>query len=378
MTVFKTFLKILNKNKFIVILYTGILLIFGVSNFQNSEKNISFTPSKPDIIIVNYDDNKGLTKNLIDYLDKNANITLLSEDTSKIDDALFYREANFVIYIPKGYSNNTSLNIKIKSTGDYMASFASMLLTRYLKLSSIYLTQNLPEEQILNKINNNLDNNVELLLTSHLDSSSLEKTSSYFNFASYSIFATLIYIICIILSVFNNIPVKKRTIISSTNYKKNNRMLLLANFAFSLIVWLFYLLIGFILIGNTLFSLRGIIYIINSLVFTLCVCSIAFFIGSLVQSKNAINGITNVVALGSSFLCGAFVPQAWLPVFVKKIAHIIPTYYYINTNDTISTIESINIESLKPIFINTIIMLIFLVIFVILTNIITRKKRKLA
>ena len=36
MTVFKTFLKILNKNKFIIILYTVFLIGFGGFNMQTS------------------------------------------------------------------------------------------------------------------------------------------------------------------------------------------------------------------------------------------------------------------------------------------------------------------------------------------------------
>lgn len=46
MTVFKTFWKILNKNKVIVIIYTVMLLIFGVSNMQTSEKSMNFVASK--------------------------------------------------------------------------------------------------------------------------------------------------------------------------------------------------------------------------------------------------------------------------------------------------------------------------------------------
>ena len=65
MTVFKTFLKILNKNKFIIILYTLFLIFFGGFNMQTSESNINFVASKPDIMIVNYDEEKGITKDLI-------------------------------------------------------------------------------------------------------------------------------------------------------------------------------------------------------------------------------------------------------------------------------------------------------------------------
>lgn len=382
MTVFKTYLKILNKNKFIVLLYTVILLVFGISNFQNSEKSLSFVASKPDITIVNYDDNKGVTRGLIDYLEKTSNVSIVDEDSSALDDSLFYRENNYIIYIPKGFNDDflkgNNPELEIKSTGDYQASFASMLTSRYIKVASAYQKMNLSESTLVSKVEETLKQETNINLTSKLDSTSLEKAAYYYSFASYSIFATLIYVICIILSVFNSEKIKKRTIISSTNYKKNNRILLLANCLFAFVVWIFYVFISFILVGKTLFSLHGLLFIINSLVFTLCAASIAFFIGALVQNKNAINGIVNVVALGSSFLCGAFVPQEWLPDFVLKIAHILPTYYYINNNNYLVSLERFNSESLMPLFINLIAMIVFIIIFIVLTNIVSKKKRKIA
>ena len=41
MTVFNTFLKVLNKNKVLVIVYTVILLIFGASNMKTNENSIA-------------------------------------------------------------------------------------------------------------------------------------------------------------------------------------------------------------------------------------------------------------------------------------------------------------------------------------------------
>ena len=67
---------------------------------------------------------------------------------------------------------------------------------------------------------------------------------------------------------------------------------------------------------------EGLIYILNSFIFTICATTMSFFIGNLITNKNAVNGIVNVVALGSSFLCGAFVPMRWLPDSVLKIAHV--------------------------------------------------------
>ena len=127
-----------------------------------------------------------------------------------------------------------------------------------------------------------------------------------------------------------------------------------------------------------MFSIQGVIYIVNSFIFTICALTIAFLIANLVNNKNAINGIVNVIALGSSFLCGAFVPVEWLPASVLKVAHILPTYWYIQTNELMKTIEKFDIESLKPVFINMGVIALFTIIFVIITNIISKRKRKIA
>ncbi|MCI8273009.1 MAG: ABC transporter permease [Clostridia bacterium] len=116
---------------------------------------------------------------------------------------------------------------------------------------------------------------------------------------------------------------------------------------------------------------------LNSLTLTICATTIAFLIGNLFNNKGAINGIVNVIALGSSFLCGAFVPMEWLPDSVLKIAHAIPTYYYISTNEALKTLEEFNFEELSPLVINMVIILGFSVLFIILANIISKKKGKI-
>ena len=381
MTVFKTFLKILNKNKFIIILYTTFLIGFGGFNMQTSENSTNFVQSKPDILIINNDEEKGITKDLIKYLTENSNIVDIKEDEESINDALFYRDVNYIIYIPKNYSKDfidgKNPEIKIKSTGDYQSSLAEMLLSRYIKVANIYQKSNNDENELIDKINETLSKQTEVEVTSKLDTSSLSKATFYYNFASYSILACLVYVICLILSSFKDEKIQKRTIISSMNYKKHNRQLLLSNSVFSLILWIFYVALSFALIGNVMFSEQGLIYMINSFVFTICATTMAFFIGNLVTNKNAINGIVNVVALGSSFLCGAFVPMQWLPDSVLKLAHILPSYYYISTNELLKTLEEFNFETLKPIIINMLIMLGFAVVFTVLSNIVSRRKRKI-
>lgn len=258
MTVFKTFLKILNKNKFVVLLYTIILLIFGVFNMTTSENNTNFIAAKPDILIINKDEEIGLTKNLIEYIKDNSNIIDIKLEEDSVNDALFYRDVNYIIYIPENYRqtilNGEEPEIQIKSTGDYQSSYAEMLLSRYIKIQNIYSNEISNEEELIEKINNSLENETQIEVTSKLDTNSLSKASFYYNFASYSILAGAIYVICLILSSFNEKSIRKRTIISSMNYKKHNRILLLSNGLFATALWLFYIAISFIIVGETMFS----------------------------------------------------------------------------------------------------------------------------
>lgn len=85
--------------------------------------------------------------------------------------------------------------------------------------------------------------------------------------------------------------------ISSMNYKKFNRQLLVSNGALALILWFLYVVLSFILIGDIMFTTHGLILIANSFVFSICSLTIAFLIANLISNKNAINGIINVVAL---------------------------------------------------------------------------------
>ena len=380
MTVFKTFFRIVNKLKPTIILYTALLIIFGAVNMKTSDNNINFVNSKPDILIINQDVNKGLTKNLIDYIKKNSNIVKVENNEEKINDALFYREVSYVIYIPKDYRKNVLLGknpkLDIKKTDEYDAHLSEMMLKRYIKLQNIYNKEAGSEDELITLINDNINDDVNIKITSKVDTSKTYNIAYYFNFASYSILAIIIYIVCLVLCSFKEESISKKINISSINYKSHNNKILLASIVFSSIVWLLFVIIGVIVVGDIMFSIRGLISIINSFIFTFCALTLSILISSLTNNKNAISGIVNVIALGSAFLCGAFVPAEYLPSSVLNFAHILPAYYYINSNDLLKNIDVISISSMHSIIINTIIIIMFSILFIILNNVVTRKKRK--
>lgn len=381
MTIFKTFLKVLNKYKITIIIYSIILIFFAGFNMKSNDNNLNFTASTPNIIIINNDKDSSLTKDLIAFLSENSNIKELKNTEEDIDDALFYRDISYAIYIPDDFGNdflnNKDHEIKVKSNGDYNASLAEMLLNKYLKIADIYRKRNISEEELIKKINMTLAEKSDVILTTKLDSDTLMRLSSYYNFTNYCFLATSIYIICLILSSFKNPNVNKRTIISSLNYRKFNFKLLLCNILFALVLWLFYTILALIIFGSILFSLNGLLFIINSLIFLIFTVVLAFLLNNLIQNKEAINGIVNIIALGSSFLCGAFVPMEYLPVGVLKIAHILPSYYFIKNNNLIRSIEIFNYYNLKPIIFNGVIIVLFSIGLIIINNIASKLKQKI-
>lgn len=373
MIVFKTILKILNKLKGMLILYTFMLVMITFIN-QTSNNETSFLESKPSIAIVNEDDSL-ITNDFIDYMDKHCIIKNLAP--KNIDDALFYRSINMVVYIPKDFGENllsNNVTLEYKASGDEASSYTKMLIEKYIKTVLIYKDY-YSDEELINHVNNllKLDANVEI--KTKLETSKLERMTRYFNFLNYALLAGSVYCISMILASIKEEKVKKRTIISSFDYKKYDRIVLGTLSIVIFGMWLLYMLLSIILFKNTIFTSNGLAYILNSFVFTIASLCIGYLIGNITQNKNAIAGIINVVALGSSFLCGCFVPVEYMPDYALKIAHIFPTYYYVSNNEIIKTIEAFNPTLIKSLLKNGFIIVLFSLLFILLTNYISKKKQ---
>lgn len=379
MTTFNTFWKIVKKYKGTIILYTVILIAFGGINLKNNDISQTFEQELPDIAIVNKDENKSLTNNLINYLDKNTKIRNIKE--KDLEDALFYRDISYIIYIPENYTNNLLNNknpeINIKTNNNYDATLSELILTRYLKTQNIMLKQSTDENEIINNINEVLETQVNINLTSKQNISNIEKTATYFNFASYSITAVVIFITCLVLSSFHQKEINKRIIISSTNYKKNNKWILISSTLFASIVCIFYIILGLIILKESLLNIKGIIYIINTALFTFTTLTLALLISNLIYNKNAITALVNIIALSQAFLCGAFIPAKYMPDKVLQVAQILPARWYIKSNDILKNVENITINNTDQIMTNMIVMILFAIIFIILTNIVSKYKEKI-
>ena len=140
MIIFSTVFKILNKLKGNLILYTVILLAITLFNTTSGNMN-HYEATKPDILIVNKDQNNEITKGFVSYLKEQATLKDIDiNDQEKVDDALFYRDISYVVYIPENFGddlvNDKNPTIEYKSNGNENASFTQMLIENLSKNSN--------------------------------------------------------------------------------------------------------------------------------------------------------------------------------------------------------------------------------------------------
>ena len=381
MIVFKTILKILNKLKGLIILYTIMLVSVALVN-QTSGNVDSFEEIKPSVIIVNNDKSESkVTNHFIKYLENHMEVKDIDTDNEeKIDDALFYRDVSLVVYIPDGFGDDLldskDVSVEYKISGDKGSSYGKMLVQNYFDSFNIY-NNYYDGDELFGKLDNalNLDLNVEV--KSKVDTNSLSRMARFFNFLNYAILAGCVYSISMILASLKSQNVRKRTIVSSYDYKKYNRIVLEACSVVIIGMWILYMILALIIFKDLFISMNGLWYVINSFVFSLCSLCIGFLIGNITQNKGAISGIVNVVSLGSSFLCGCFVPFEFMPDYVIKIAHIFPTYYFVINNEALKVMDNFSLSSVSPLILNMGIVLIFGVCFVIITNYVSKRKQVL-
>lgn len=353
-----------------------MLLVFGTMNLKANKNSFEFISSKPDIIIVN--NSSGIiTDNLISYLKTNANVKNIT-DENDIDDAVFFRDANYVIYIPKEFENKIEngkeFNIDIKTNNSYDSYIASELLNKYLDVFSKYM--NLYNDKILaiQKLDNTLNKKADVVIENKTSLNS--KTSLFYNFSSYSIMAIVIYIICLVLSSFNDEKISKRTGVSGMNYKTFNNYLYISSFTFTFIIFIVYLILSFLILKSSILNINGILYSLNMFIFFIVSFTMAILISNLVKSKGAISGVVNVISLGSAFLCGAFYTcKIYAFICFKNCPHF-PTFYFIDSNEYIASLQNFDKASYEFVLKNFIIMIVFIIFFLILNTLVTRFKRK--
>lgn len=385
MQIYKAFFKVIYKNLSQIMIYVVIFIFLAMAFANTNSKSAytNFTETKVNIVFINHDTNSRLVEGLKDYLSKNTNIEDIPDDTQKLQDALFFREVEYIVRVPKGFTDGllSGETLQLEKTtvpGSTSEIYLDSIINKYLNTAKTYADnmENLSEEQLLSYIHKDLAQKTEVVLNNSVEQSSKnEKIGFYFNYMAYSLFAILILGVSSVMLVFNNTDLKKRNLCSPVKLRNMNFQMILGNLSYAILAWFAMIFASFIMYGSYMVTARGLLLLLNSFVFTLAALSISFLIGNVIKSKGAMSAASNVVSLGTCFISGVLVPQALLGKTVLTIASFTPNYWYVKSNNSIANLVNFNMENLTPIFLNMLIIIGFAVAVLTVTLVVIKQKR---
>lgn len=344
MQVYKVFFQILYKQKGQILLYLGIFLALGtiMSSQAQSTGNNSFEKTSYPFAVFD-EDGSDASRSMIEYLSKENECVELEDDNETIQDELYNRNISCVIRIPKGFGESLMEGrdmVKPEITtipGTIYGETFKNLVSRYSSIARGYRAGGFSGSQIIGKTESACEDSVTVTMADGAGGS--EHSLLYWSFA----YVPYIFIsICIvgigpILVVFHKKEVAERNHCSSYPQGRFNLELYAGVVTTGMVVCLCYCLMAIFPMRNGMnfFSVHGLLYCLNMLCFMFVSLGIVFLLGQVVKKAAALNMISNIIALGMSFLCGVFVPLEYLGEGLIKAAHFLPAYWYITSANLI-------------------------------------------
>lgn len=385
MTIFKTYFKIIKKLSLSLSIYIVVFLSLSIAftYIGNSNNADTFTQSKTRVAFINEGEPSVLIQGLKDYLRGHSTYVDIENKTDKLQDALFFRDAEYILKIPVDFTKNfmAGKSVTVDKTvvsGSVSSIYTDILINKYFKTARLYVSNSkgLSQEELVGQIKKDLELETEVILKPSGQKTSRTSSIVYFyNYMPYIIINILILGVSSVMLVFNDIRLKRRNLCSPVSNISVNLQILLGNIVFALSCWALLVMLSLLLYRQDMFNLNSIYFFINSLVLTITILSISFLIGILIKSRNAQSGISNVVSLGMCFLTGVFVPQEMLSENVLAIAKFLPTYWYIRANKAIGALTNFNMENVGPIVSYMLIELGFAVALISITLVLSKRKQ---
>lgn len=369
MTVFKSYLKIALFNKVTILIYLGIFFAFAIFIANLGTAETEFVEVKPNVSIFD-NSNSLLSSMFIEYVEQNANVIEIDDDN--VDDALFFRTADYIIYIPEDFENEKQIDSR-SIPESFREAYLEILINRFLNIVDTYENYGYTHEEIENVIFDDMDTEVDVSLDVEVEPIA-NKINSYYNFSNYIILSLNIFLVSLIVKTFREEPILKRNLVSKVPVKSMNKLLLIGNLMVSFTIFLLVNILSLIIFKGDVVNFAGLFLLINTFAMSIASMMLGFLVGNFVKGKEARNGVVNVVGLGSSFISGAFVPQAMLASSVLLIAKFFPSYYFIYNNDYIVNLNNFSFDNVQIIYFNVIIIFGFALFFYILNNLFSKKK----
>ncbi len=385
MLVFKNFFQIMWAKRVLILIY--FIVFLGLTAIlstvaHDDMKSQGFEASKLDIALIDKDHSE-YSDALMDYFGKQHNLTKIKDDRADILDQLYWRELDYVIVIPKGFSvsltSDTKEMMKLESMS-VPGYFDAEFFESELKLYNNKLTQLLQSDLSMSEATDEMmelrDETAKVEMASFVNQNQNDRVMGFFLYVPYLFVSLGIIAIADTLLTWNKKDLRDRIDCSSTKLSQRNIGLLAGILCFGAILFIVVLVYGSLITKGTLLTDKGLPYFcLNALCFLFFSLSVGFFVGNIAGTSAAVNGIVNVFSLALCFLGGIFVPQEFFGEGIKKVAQFMPSFWYVRNNDMIGSVSSFDEVFLQKFTMQSGVILLYGVAFILITLVVLNIKR---
>ena len=345
MQVFKAFFKTVKRQSTSLSIYFIIFLVLTILLTTNgkAQQETTYKATKVKIAVIDRD-NSILSKSLYNYIDANHTIINIKDDKETMADELFYQNVEYIVIIDQGFQDNIKAgnceNIieTLKVPQSVSGQFVDSQITQYLSTLNIYVSSGYSVADASKFALDTSAISAQVSLQKINDTSTVRSSTYYFfTYIPYVLICILTVGLGSILITFRKYDLNSRIQCSALSITKKNLSLTLSSLLFSFACWLLFIIMAVIMYNTDFFSMKGLLYVSNSVVFLLIAMSIVYFISYFVQSTSTLSMISNVLGLGLSFLGGIFVPLEFMSSGVVAFAKFLPTYWYVKANQIVDT-----------------------------------------
>lgn len=338
MTVYKYFIKMALRNKWLILSNTLLFFFFAIINTSGHiQEEMSFIETKLNIGIID-NSNSPLSNSLKDYLESKNNIIDVSPEEEIIREQIFLQIVDAVVVIPEEFEEKVVSKEKVIEVYRDDRKAESIQIEHQIEKFLLFANATHEEGKFdLNAVKSALSEKVNVNMirdgSRGIDKGTNEWFRYYFNFTAYVTIACYISVIGLVMADFNEYNIENRRKISSKRFLRFNKELYLGQLSLAGIITFIFILGSIIIKGKYIREINFNIYLVNTIVFSFSILCLTFLINNITRNKFVTNCLSVVLSLGTSFISGVMVPQQFLGDKVLTLAKFFPTYYFVRIND---------------------------------------------
>ena len=374
MTVFKTLFKILNKNKGVIIMYTSIFLgiVLAITNANKPISTDSFKSTRLNVAYYNHSDSE-LAENLCKFIDENHNVrTDIDENIDAFRDEIYNREVDYIVIIPENFDETKQVET-YKLPGSITSQFMKMSVENFITTASAYESLGISKDEVYKKTLETMNLGTSVTITDKSSETDYTPEHYYYSYLPYIFLCVICSTVSIVLISFNKAEVKSRTLCSGLSIGRRNLILTIGCMIFTFFIALFYIIVSLIMYKDAIFTTAGMLRILNAVIFSFVALAFAFLISALTSNQNVVSMYVNAFGLGSSFICGIFVPRQFLSDGVIAAGRFFPSYWYVNVEEAASNLK---VAETSTIINGLLVQVLFAIAFISVGLVISSRKKK--